>query len=156
LGAGVHSGFEEGEGAARIVLGPRQRHVGVLQKLLGLIAVAGRHSDADAGADDDGMAVQQIGVADRLQQPLGDEHRVLGARQPALDDCEFIGVEAGQRVFLAQRRAQALGDAAQQLVADAVAERIVDRLEIVEAEHQHGDLFRAAPGMQQDLVHVLA
>ena len=37
-----------------------------------------------------------------------------------------------------------------------MAERIVDRLEIVEAEHQHRDLFGAAPGVQQDLVHVLA
>ncbi len=82
--------------------------------------------------------------------------RVLGPRQPALDDREFVRVETGQRVFLAQRRAQALGDPAQQLVADAVAQRVVDRLEIVEPEHQHRDLLRAAPGVQQHLVHVLA
>ena len=156
LGAGVHSGLEEAEGAARVVLGARQRHVGVLQQLLGFVAVAGRHRDADAGADDDGMAVEQIGIADRLQQPLGEQHGILGPRQPALDDREFVGVEPGQRILLAQRRAQALGDAAQQLVADAVAERVVDRLEIVEAEHQHGDLVGAAPRVQQDLVHVLA
>ena len=156
LGAGVHSGFEKAEGAARVVLGAGQRHVGVLQKLFGLVAVAGRHRNADAGADHDGMAVEQIGFADRLQQPPGQQHGVLRPRQPALDDREFVGVEAGERIFLAQRRAQALGDAAQQLVADAVAERIVDRLEIVEAEHQHRDLVRAAPRVQQDLVHVLA
>ena len=137
-------------------LGARQRHVGVLEQLLGLVAVAGRHGDADAGADHDGMAVEQIGIADRLQQPSRQQHRILGARQPALDDGEFVGVEAGERVLLAQGGAQALGDAAQQLVADAVAERIVDRLEIVEAEHQHRDLFRAAPGVQQNIVHLLA
>ena len=66
-----------------------------------------------------------------------------------MDDREFVGVEPGQRIFLAQRRAQPLGDAAQQLVADAVAERVVDRLEIVEAEHQHRDLVGAAPRVQQ-------
>ena len=102
------------------------------------------------------MAVEQIGIADRLQQPLGQQHRILGARQPALDDREFVGVEAGERVFLAQGRAQPLGDAAQQLVADAMAERVVDRLEIVEAEHQHADLFRAAARVQQNVVHLLA
>ena len=37
-----------------------------------------------------------------------------------------------------------------------MAERIVDRLEIVEAEHQHRDFFGAAPRMQQDVVHLLA
>ena len=37
-----------------------------------------------------------------------------------------------------------------------MAQRVVDRLEIVEPEHQHRDLLRAAPRVQQDLVHVLA
>ena len=131
-------------------LGAVQRQVGILQKLLGIVAIAGRHRDADAGADHDRMAVEQIGLADRLKQPPRQQHGILRARQPALDDRELIGVEAGDDIVLAQRRAQALGDAAQQLVADAVAERIVDRLEIVEVEHQHRDLFRAAPRVQQD------
>ena len=85
------------------------------------------------------MAVEQIGIGDRLQKPLGENHGILGARQPALDDREFVGVEAGQRIFLAQRRAQTLGDPSQQLVADAVAQRVVDGLEVVETEHQHMD-----------------
>ncbi len=156
LGARVHSGLEETERTARIVLGSRQRHVGALQKFFGFVAVARRRRNADAGADDDGMAVEQIGIGDRLQQPLGEDHGILGARQPAVDDREFVGVETGQRIFLAQRRAQALGDPAQQLVADAVAQRVVNRLEIVQSEHQHRDLFGAAPRVQQDLVHVLA
>ena len=33
LGAGIHPGFEEAEGAAEVVLGAGQRHVGVLQQL---------------------------------------------------------------------------------------------------------------------------
>ena len=156
LGAGVHLGFEEAEGATKVVLGARQRHVGVLQQLVGLVAVARRHRNADAGADHHGMAVEQIGIADRFQQPPRQQHRILGARHAALDDREFIGVEPRQHVFLAQRRAQPLGDAAQQLVADAVAERIVDRLEIVEAEHQHRHLVGAAPRVQQEVVHLLA
>ncbi len=37
-----------------------------------------------------------------------------------------------------------------------MAERIVDRFEMIETEHQHRDLVRAAPGVLQDLVHALA
>jgi hypothetical protein len=51
--------------------------------------------------------------------------------------------------LLAQGRPQPLGDAAQELVADTVAERIVDRLEIVETEHQQRHLLGAAPRVQQ-------
>jgi len=155
LGASVHSGFEKAEGAAGIVLGSGQRHVGVLQQLLGLVAIARRHRDADAGAGHDGMAVKQKGIADRFEQPPAQQHRVFRPSQPALDDREFIGVETGKRILLAQRRSKALGDGAQQLVAGAVAERIVDRLEIIETEHQHRDLVCAAPGVLQNLVHAL-
>ena len=59
--------------------------------------------------------------------------RILGPRHPALDDRELIGIEPGQRVVVAQHRSQPFADTAQQLVADAVTERIVDRLEMVEA-----------------------
>jgi hypothetical protein len=144
------------EGAARIVLGARQRHVGVLQQFFGVVAVAGGHRDPDGGADDDGMAVEQIGVADPLQQPPAQQHRILGPRQAALDDGEFVGVEAGQRIFLTQAGTQTLGDPAQQLVADAVAERIVDGLEIFEPENQYRNLFRTAPRVRQEFVHLLA
>ena len=155
LGARVHSGLEERECAARIVLGARQCEVGVLQKLLGFIAVAGRHRNADAGADHDGMPVQKIGIADGVQQAPRQERRILGPRHPALDDCEFVGVEPGQRIVVAQHRSQSLADAAQELVADAMAERIVDRLEMVEAEHEHRHLLGVAACAQQDVVHLL-
>ena len=101
------------------------------------------------------MPVEQIGIADGLQQAPGQERRVLGPRHPALDDREFVGVEPRQHIVLAQRRAQPLADAAQQLVADAMAERIVDRLEIVEAEHEHRHLLGVAARAQQDVVHLL-
>ncbi|KTT92351.1 hypothetical protein NS44R_14625, partial [Mammaliicoccus sciuri] len=152
----IHLGLEEREGAAEIALGARQRHVGALQQLFGILAVAGRHRDPDAGADHHRMPLEQIGLADRIQDPPRQQHGVLGPHHAALHDGEFVGVETGQRIFLAQRRAQTLGDGAQQLVADAVAERLVDRLEIVEPQHQHRDLVGRAAGMLQHLVHLLA
>ena len=101
------------------------------------------------------MPVQKIGIADGVQQAPRQERRILRPRHPALDDCEFVGVEPGQRIVVAQHRSQSLADAAQQLVADAMAERIVDRLEMVEAEHQHRHLLGVAARAQQDVVHLL-
>ena len=101
------------------------------------------------------MAVQKIGIADGILQAPRQECRILRPRHPALDDCEFVGVEPGQRIVVAQQRSQSLADAAQELVADAMAERIVDRLEMVEAEHQHRHLFGIAACAQQDVVHLL-
>jgi len=96
------------------------------------------------------MTVQQKRIADRLQQRRASS-TASPARQPALDDREFVGVEAGQRVFLAQHRAQALADAAQQLVADAMAKGVVDRLEVVDAEYSTA-IFSRRAGVQHDLV----
>jgi len=73
----IHSRFEEAEGAARIVFRPRQRHVGVLQQFFRILAVAGRHRNADAGTDHDRVPIQQIGLADRLQHPSGEPGRRL-------------------------------------------------------------------------------
>ncbi len=133
-----------------------KRHVGALQQLLRILAVARRHRNADRGADHHRVAVEQEGIGERLQEAPRQQHRVFRPRHPALHDGEFVGVEAGEHVLLAQCRAQALGHRAQQLVADAVAERVVDRLEIVEAEHQHGDLLGAAPCVREHVVHLLA
>ena len=72
---------------------------------------------------------------DRLAQPLGDVDRLA-----LHHDDELVAAEAGEHVVVAQRRAQATGDRLQQLVADLVAEAVVDRLEVVEVDEQHGDL----------------
>ena len=57
LQGGVHARLEEMVGAAAFALGAVEREVGVLQQRLGVDAVARRDRDADAGADDDVVAV---------------------------------------------------------------------------------------------------
>ena len=60
----VHFRLEEVVGAAALGLGAVERHVGVAQQLVGLVAVGRRHGDADAGADDDLVAEH----VERLEQ----------------------------------------------------------------------------------------
>src|SRR3954471_11867769 len=102
------------------------------------------------------MPVQKEGIADRILQAPRQERRILRPRHSALDDCEFVGIEPRQQIVVAQHRSQSLADAAQELVADAMAERIVDRLEMVEAEYEHRHLLGVTAGAQQDVVHLLA
>ena len=52
----------------------------------------------------------------------------------------------------AHAAAQALGDRHQQRVADAVAERVVDGLEVVDVDEQHGE---RSPSSAQLLAHAL-
>ena len=94
--------------------------------------------DADAGADDDGLAGDRVGRADRGDHARG--HGLQGGVIEAAggDDGEFVAAEAGDQVVAAQGAAQPLGDAADQLVADRVAERVVDVLEMVEIDVEDG------------------
>ena len=54
----IHLGLEEAVGAAAVGLGAVQCHVGVLQELIGIRRVGRSDRNADAGADDDLMAVE--------------------------------------------------------------------------------------------------
>ena len=64
------------------------------------------------------------------------KRRVIGAAGG--DDREFVAAEPGDQVVAAQGAGEPLGDAADQLVADRMAERIVDVLEMVEIDVEHG------------------
>jgi hypothetical protein len=55
-------------------------------------------------------------------------------------DRELVAAEPGQRVTRAQHALEPAGGLRQQAVAGAVAERVVDDLEVVEVQEKDGDL----------------
>jgi hypothetical protein len=59
---------------------------------------------------------------------------------------ELIAPESSQRVAVAQRAIQTLRDANQQLVAGVVPEVVVDHLEAVQVDEQHGGHCSLATG----------
>ena len=87
--------------------------------------------------------------ADRVEHVAGD---ALGRLAPAVgqQDGELVAAEARDHVALAQAAAQRVGHLADQRVAGAVPERVVDVLEVVDVE-QHGG---AAGAVALDVVHV--
>ena len=66
------------------------------------------------------------------------------------DHRELIAAEARDQVVAAQGPAQALGDAANQLVADRVTEGVVDVLEVVEIDVEHRRGAASLPRLGDD------
>ena len=135
----------------RTALGEVHGQVRIAQQGLGVRAVLRVYRDADARRDHQRIHRELHRLAQRADQPLGHGAGVRGAAQVRQQHHELIAAEAGDipgpraiggarrggLAAVAQRAAQAVGDHAQQLVADRVAERVVDALEVVEIEIQH-------------------
>ena len=139
----VHFRLEEMEGAAAVGLGAIERHVGIAQQLIGLVAVGRRHGDADRGADDDLMAVH----VERLEQRVDDargELAGIGRIGLAVHDGELVAAEPRHGLGAGHHALQPLAYRAQQRIADRMTERIVDALEAVEVEEHHRQFVAAA------------
>src|SRR6185437_8374676 len=68
-----------------------------------------------------------------------------------LDDCKFIAAEPRHRVARAETATEAGSDLDQKLIANRMAERIVDPLEMVEVETEDGELVVALGEFQRAL-----
>jgi hypothetical protein len=97
--------------------------------------VLGEERDAHARPDVHDDPREPERARERGAQLARDGRRLLGVGA-AQEDAELVAPEARDDVALAQRLAQPRADAAQQLVADVVAERVVELLELVEVDHQ--------------------
>ena len=143
--------------AARLahLLGAVHRRVGVAQQRVGIVLAGPAEAHADAGADVAALAVEDQRLAQGLGQAARHPERVALARDAGQQDGELVAAEAGHDVGRTQHAAQPLGDAAEQAIAGAVAERVVDDLEVVEVDEQHGDApagaQRAAEALHEQL-----
>ncbi len=152
----VHPGLEHHVAVLALPLGAVHRDVGVAQELFGGRAIA--HRDPDAGRDDQSLALGALQfewLLERGQQSLGDQLGARCQRHPFGDDDELVAAQAPERVDVAHDALQARGDGAQQLVADAVTERVVDALEVVEVDEQRRHRRLAAARAHQHLLHAV-
>ena len=120
----------EGDGGGGERLRPAQREVAAAQELGRVRAVRDRETDARGGAHDRAVEVER--GRHELVQALGERRLLLPV---ARDDEELVAVEACDE-RLGHPGRQPPGDPPQQLVALRVAERGVDRAEVLEAEAQ--------------------
>jgi hypothetical protein len=144
----VAVGVEQGPAALTVGLRPVQRDVGGLDDV-------GRAASGDLPLDDaDARRHGKVVAADLHGRVEGAEHRVrhgdglLGAGGALQQDHELVAAHARDQVAGAgDAPVEAVGDGHEQLVADVVAEAVVDDLEPVEVE-----VAEREPGVRRGVV----
>jgi hypothetical protein len=136
----VHPGGVELVVVAAGILGVIHRRVGVAQQGVGILAVAREQADADARRGVQHMIGHLVILGQTaldLAGNAGGGQRTVDFRQ---DHDEFIAAQPGYQVAGPDAAAQALRHFLQQFVADVMAQRVVDVLEIVEIDQHQGQL----------------
>ena len=87
--------------------------------------------------------VDRVGRADRGDEALGDRHHLGAVVADRGNHRELVAAEPRHQVVAAQRVRQPQRDVADQFVADRMAERVVDVLEMVEVDIEHRGRRRA-------------
>ena len=98
------------------------------------------------------MLRQLDGLCQAIQQLGRHAHGVLGLVHLGQHHHELVAPEARHDVVLAHGLAQALRGDAQKLVTHAMAQAVVDALEVVHVEEQHGQASAVAPCVGHKLV----
>jgi len=82
------------------------------------------------------LDVERLG--DRTDDPLCQRRGVLGLGERSVQNGELVAAEAGDDVVAPARSPQAVAGRAEESVANGVAEEVVDALEVIEVDPQHG------------------
>ncbi len=128
------------------IIGLRYVHVavGMDEQGLGRLPVARVERPADRSVDLDGRVVDAVRPLEGTAQPPGEDLRLAVAPGAGREHDELVATETGDRVARAHDRAQAAGDRPQHCVAGVVAAHVVDGLEPVEVDREHGERLPVA------------
>ena len=130
-------------------LGLVHRQVRVAEQLLGRAGLGrGSCGDPDAGRDVDLLRAELEGKEQGRLDALGEGRRVRSVRRVLDQDRELVPAEPGHGVAGAYLSAKAAGHLHEELVPAAVSQGVVDLLEPVEVEEQHGDAVVRAPSRE--------
>ncbi len=146
----VHLGGEACGGVLAAVLGVVHRRIGIAGERLHVAGIVRIQAHAHAGRDVNLVQVQRERCRQRGQDAVGERVGLLdglvgaGRRTPRQlgDHSELVAADAAQhgaRVGLLDHFVEPARHLAQQPVAIAVAERVVDDLEVVQVEQQQPD-----------------
>ena len=123
------------------MLGLVERKVGMLQQFVAIGAIFGRDGNAHRGGDGQVMAAD-FEIAGKNAGDVARDHFRLDAADAGADQHELVAAETRDMAAPVERTGQPFGHLAQKLVADDMAQRVVDFLEPVEVHPQDGGLIR--------------
>ena len=152
----VHGRLEQAVAALAVALGDVHRGVGVADHLVGVGAglVLGDR-DAEAAAQRDLLVAGDQRHGERLEDPLGGVGRLLAVLDVLEQHRELVAAEARGGVGAADALVETARHLDQHLVAGGVPEAVVDRLEVVEVEEDHGEPAPLAPAAGDRVAHAL-
>src|SRR5690606_14269556 len=122
------------------------RHVRVLDQLLRRGAVGRGLRDADARGDGELFAVEAEAVAEDLQDRARQSGRAVRVVIQCAGHQEFVAAEARDQPLATDRAPDAAGGRGEQPVAGGVAQYVVDDLETVQIDVQHGQALARRVG----------
>ena len=139
----LHGRIEKAQRVAPGALGLVHGQVGLLEQVVNARLPFGEQCHADAGAAIVRLPRQLVRLVQRAQQFFSNllgAHDGLGQdlTQIAQQHHEFVTAQACHRVAVAHALAQPLGHFLQQQVAHVMAQRVVQRLEVVQIDKQQG------------------
>ena len=140
-----HARLEEPRTPASLRLGAIERQLGALHQHGRISAVLRRQRNADTAAGQDLLPVEDHGREQRIDDQLG-SFAGFGCKDIALQHGELVAAQTRQERRLADAVAKALRNDLEIGVADGMALRIVQRLEVVEVDHEQRKPFCAVLG----------
>ena len=137
----LHGRVEESQRIPPRLLGPVHRDVGLLQQRVTIRLLPHEQVNAHARRAVIRMFIEQVNLIERghdlLANPLGLRcGLVFDAAQVRQDDDKLVPAQAGHGIFRANASDQALGNLLQQEIAHVVAERVVERFEVIQVDEQ--------------------
>ena len=133
----VHLRVEHRVARLAVRLGAVHGDVGVADQLL-RVGVGPAERDPDRPGDHQLAVGDRERLGERGQHPLRDDRRLARVGHVLQQDGELVAADPRDGVAGAQRGVEPARDRLEQPVAGLVAERVVDELEAVEVEEQHG------------------
>ena len=115
----------------------------------------GPYGNADAGADADGMRSEIEWRCQGSDHALRHQRSRLLIRQPRQQHGELIAADPCQRVAIANAALKTLPHELQRDIAHLVPEGVIDRLEAIEVQHEHGEHGAVAPRMPHGLMQAI-
>ena len=144
----VHRRFEHLVATLACFLRHVHRDVRVAQQLFRAFGSGSarvvRGRDTDRRADEHFLVLELERAFERGEDPRRDLGRLDAVGGVLEEDRELVATEPRSGVGRAQARLQPLADLTEHQVAGGVAERVVDRLEVVEVHEQHRNGVAAA------------
>ena len=150
----MHAAFIQHRARLAACLGVIHRHVGVAQHLVSRLLRL-RTRDADARAQVHVLAFHLQRTAQRRRDARRHVHHLTFATHLFQQDRELVATEARRGVTVAKAGAQPVRRLHQHGITRGMAQRIVDLLEVVQVEEDHGHFVVRALGAAKPVCHAI-